>query len=171
MGRYASSPLLQNLESCFCILVHAILSCVVVALNISLHNYRAFLRTHGFTEPDPHSPLLPNGEPANPNRLTLGGHALAGLFAGWTNATVAHPTETIKCKLQLQMVQPEHMPKEFSGPIDVVRKTVKAQGVQGMFKGLGASFMYRSSFVAMFGGMFGDLCGQAAKSGRARRNG
>ena len=36
--------------------------------------------------------------------------------------------------------------------MDVVRKTIQAQGVQGMFKGLGASFMYRSSFVAMFGG-------------------
>lgn len=50
------------------------------------------------------------------------------------------------------MVQPEHVPKEFRGPVDVVRKTIQAQGVQGMFKGLGASFMYRSSFVAMFGG-------------------
>lgn len=68
------------------------------------------------------------------------------------SATVAHPTETIKCKLQLQLVQPEHVPKEFRGPFDVVRKTVKAQGVQGMFRGLGASFLYRSSFMGMFGG-------------------
>ena len=88
-----------------------------------------------------------------PTRLSLSGHALAGLFAGWTNATVAHPTETIKCKLQLQLVQPDHVPKEFRGPVDVVRKTVQMQGIRGMFKGLGASFLYRSSFVAMFGGM------------------
>lgn len=71
------------------------------------------------------------------------------------SATVAHPTETIKGKLQLQLVQPENMPKEFRGPFDVVRKTVQAQGAKGMFKGLGASFLYRSSFMAMFGGESG----------------
>lgn len=74
----------------------------------------------------------------------------------WANArdsaTVAHPTETIKCKLQLQLVRPANIPREFSGPIDVVKQTIQVQGVTGMFKGLGASFMYRSSFVAMFGG-------------------
>ena len=123
-------------------------------LTSSLHNYRAFLKSYGFAEPDPYAPSASLTSDITPTRIRLGGHALAGIFAGWTNATVAHPTETIKCKLQLQMVQPEHVPKEFTGPVDVVRKTIRAQGVQGMFKGLGASFIYRSSFVAMFGGKF-----------------
>lgn len=68
------------------------------------------------------------------------------------SAAVAHPTETIKCKLQLQMVQPNHVPKQFAGPIDVVRQTVQGQGITGMWKGVGASFIYRSCFAAMFGG-------------------
>ncbi|UOH83864.1 hypothetical protein LQV05_006602 [Cryptococcus neoformans] len=90
----------------------------------SLHNYRAFLSAHGLGEQVPNS---------DQKRLSLLGHSVAGLFAGWTNVTVAHPTEIIKCKLQLQLVQPEHVPRQFSGPIDVVRQTVTEQGVTAMF--------------------------------------
>jgi hypothetical protein len=50
------------------------------------------------------------------------------------------------------MIQPDHVPKQFAGPIDVIRKTVAEQGVTGMWKGVGASFIYRSCFAAMFGG-------------------
>ncbi|WWC97124.1 hypothetical protein V866_004002 [Kwoniella sp. B9012] len=109
----------------------------------SLHNYRAILLRHGFAERIPES----DGE-----RLSLLGHSVAGLFAGWTNASIAHPTEVIKCKLQLQLVQPAHVPKQFSGPFDVVRQTVAEHGITGMWRGLGASFIYRSCFAAMFGG-------------------
>jgi solute carrier family 25 carnitine/acylcarnitine transporter 20/29 len=68
------------------------------------------------------------------------------------SAAIAHPTETIKCKLQLQMVQPDHLPRQFAGPVDVVRQTIQGQGITGMWKGVGASFIYRSCFAAMFGG-------------------
>ncbi|RSH90686.1 hypothetical protein EHS25_001291 [Saitozyma podzolica] len=123
----------------------------------SLHNYRAYLKTHGFAEPNPYA----SRDDQDPLRLSLLGHTVAGLFAGWTNASVAHPTEIIKCKLQLQLVQPAHVPKEFKGPIDVVRKTISAQGITGMWKGLGASFLYRSSFLAMFGGLGGTSWGMS----------
>ncbi|WVO14819.1 hypothetical protein L204_102458 [Cryptococcus depauperatus] len=108
----------------------------------SLHNYRVFLMNHGLGE------NIPNGDG---QRLSLVGHSVAGLFAGWTNAALAHPTEIIKCKLQLQLVQPAHIPRQFSGPIDVIRQTVRQQGVTGMWRGLEASFIYRSCFAAMFG--------------------
>ncbi|KAI9635923.1 mitochondrial carrier protein [Dioszegia hungarica] len=112
----------------------------------SLHNYRAYLRDNGFGEHDP------TGASPDGRRLSILGHTVAGLFAGWTNAVVAHPTETIKCKLQLQIAQADNTPKQFKGPVDVVRQTVNAQGIAGMWRGLGASFIYRSSFLAMFGG-------------------
>lgn len=89
------------------------------------------------------------------------------------SASVAHPTETIKCKLQLQLVQPEHVPKQYSGPFDVVRQTYNALGITGMWRGLGASFMYRSCFAAMFGGESGGgsgartLLGMPSASNRA----
>ncbi|OCF40085.1 mitochondrial carnitine/acylcarnitine carrier-like protein [Kwoniella heveanensis CBS 569] len=119
----------------------------------SLHNYRALLLKNGFAERIHISTTSPSLSVAAPGeRLSLLGHSVAGLFAGWTNAAIAHPTEVIKCKLQLQLVQPEHVPKQFSGPIDVVRQTVAEHGVTGMWRGLGASFIYRSCFAAMFGG-------------------
>ncbi|OCF36090.1 solute carrier family 25 (mitochondrial carnitine/acylcarnitine transporter), member 20/29 [Kwoniella heveanensis BCC8398] len=119
----------------------------------SLHNYRALLLKNGFAERKHISTTSPSLSVAAPGeRLSLLGHSVAGLFAGWTNAAIAHPTEVIKCKLQLQLVQPEHVPKQFSGPIDVVRQTVAEHGVTGMWRGLGASFIYRSCFAAMFGG-------------------
>ena len=68
------------------------------------------------------------------------------------SAAIAHPTETIKCKLQLQLVQPDHLSRQFAGPVDVVRQTINGQGITGMWKGVGASFIYRSCFAAMFGG-------------------
>jgi hypothetical protein len=51
-----------------------------VALTLSLHNYRAFLKSHGWSEPIPGSH---EDGPAG-TRLTLKGHTLAGLFAGWS---------------------------------------------------------------------------------------
>jgi solute carrier family 25 carnitine/acylcarnitine transporter 20/29 len=68
------------------------------------------------------------------------------------SAVIAHPTETIKCKLQLQLVQTGKASRQFAGPVDVVRQTVNGQGITGMWKGVGASFIYRSCFAAMFGG-------------------
>nr|ADE10072.1 mitochondrial carrier protein [Tremella fuciformis] len=115
----------------------------------SLHNYRAFWAANGLSE------TAPDGS----KRLSMLGHCIAGTMAGWTNAAVAHPTELIKCKLQLQLVQPEHVPKQYSGPVDVVRQTIAMQGVQGMWRGVASSFIYRSCFAAMFGGfeMFNRL--------------
>ncbi|KAL7418878.1 hypothetical protein Q5752_006562 [Cryptotrichosporon argae] len=117
----------------------------------SLHNYRAWLLAHGLGE---RTPSLDGKQ-----RLSLAGHSLAGLFAGWTNAAIAHPTEMIKCRLQLQLVQPSSVPRQYAGPVDVVRQTVAAQGARGMWRGLAASFIYRSCFAAMFGGF--ELCNRA----------
>ncbi|KAG6851201.1 hypothetical protein H0H93_015211 [Arthromyces matolae] len=53
----------------------------------SLHNYRLFLVRHGLSEPTPTT-----GIP----RLTLMGHGIAGLFAGWTSTLIATPIELLK---------------------------------------------------------------------------
>jgi hypothetical protein len=49
------------------------------------------------------------------------------------SAAIAHPTETIKCKLQLQLVQTGALSRQFAGPIDVIRQTVNGQGITGMW--------------------------------------
>ncbi|WVQ73066.1 hypothetical protein IAR50_002629 [Cryptococcus sp. DSM 104548] len=109
----------------------------------SIHNYRAFLLGHGFQERIPGS---------DKERLSILGHTVAGLFAGWTNSIVCHPSEIVKCKLQLQLARPAHIPKLYSGPLDVIKQTVQQQGVFfGMWRGWGASLIFRSYHAAMFG--------------------
>ncbi|EJU01074.1 mitochondrial carrier [Dacryopinax primogenitus] len=108
----------------------------------SLHNYRLFLIKHGWTERLPSSST---GE----RRLTLSGHAVAGLWAGWTSCIIAMPVDTLKVKLQLQMTRD---PKEwkYRGSIDCMRQIFVAQGPLGLYRGFTSMLLFRSCFASMF---------------------
>ncbi|KAJ9059175.1 hypothetical protein DSO57_1005098 [Entomophthora muscae] len=62
---------------------------------------------------------------------------IAGTFAGWAQVVVGHPFDTVKVKLQTQT-----SPLIYSGPMDCVRKLIKADGiglvinVSGLFRGV-----------------------------------
>ncbi|KAI0655189.1 mitochondrial carrier [Cubamyces menziesii] len=107
----------------------------------SLHNYRLFLIREGMTEPVPGSDV---------KRLTLVGHGIAGLFAGWTSALLATPMEQLKVKLQLQL-QRSTADRVYKGPIDCLRQVVRAHGVLGLWTGFTGSLAFRSNFLWMFG--------------------
>ncbi|OSD03179.1 mitochondrial carrier [Trametes coccinea BRFM310] len=107
----------------------------------SLHNYRLFLIRHGLTETVPGTDV---------KRLTLVGHGIAGLFAGWTSALLATPMEQLKVKLQLQL-QRSTSDRQYKGPIDCIRQIVRAQGVLGLWIGFTGSLAFRSNFLWMFG--------------------
>ncbi|KAI9065837.1 mitochondrial carrier [Trametes sanguinea] len=107
----------------------------------SLHNYRLFLIQQGLTETVPGTDV---------KRLTLVGHGIAGLFAGWTSALLATPMEQLKVKLQLQL-QRSTMDRQYKGPIDCIRQIVRAQGVMGLWIGFTGSLAFRSNFLWMFG--------------------
>ncbi|KAI0825021.1 mitochondrial carrier [Trametes gibbosa] len=107
----------------------------------SLHNYRLVLVRHGLTETTPGSDV---------KRLTLLGHGIAGLFAGWTSALLATPIEQLKVKLQLQL-QRSTADRVYKGPIDCVRQIVRAQSVPGLWAGFTGSLAFRSNFFFMFG--------------------
>ncbi|KAH9898289.1 mitochondrial carrier [Cubamyces lactineus] len=107
----------------------------------SLHNYRLFLIREGMTEPVPGSDV---------KRLTLVGHGIAGLFAGWTSALLATPMEQLKVKLQLQL-QRSTADRVYKGPIDCIRQVVRAHGVLGLWTGFTGSLAFRSNFLWMFG--------------------
>ncbi|CED82104.1 Mitochondrial carnitine-acylcarnitine carrier protein [Phaffia rhodozyma] len=130
----------------------------------SLHNYRILLLSHGFAETTPSLTV----EEKDEKRLSLLGHAVAGIGAGWTNAVFAHPIELLKGKLQLQLAaanthhssrtnhasttSPKPPVVQFSGPIDCARQVVREQGFQGLWRGFGATLAFRSNFAFMFGG-------------------
>ncbi|KAJ9110686.1 hypothetical protein QFC19_001515 [Naganishia cerealis] len=140
----------------------------------SLHNYRAFLLKHGFDERDT------TKEDVEARRLSLLGHSIAGMCAGWSNALPANVVEQVKIKLQLQhtmdaaaaeqkaratlakfalgaspsvqqarsysvktTLSSASAPERYTGPIDVIRQTVKTQGVTGLGKGLGFELFSR----------------------------
>jgi solute carrier family 25 carnitine/acylcarnitine transporter 20/29 len=106
----------------------------------SLHNYRLFLLRHGMTEEVPGT---------DEKRLTLAAHGVAGFFAGLTSAFLATPFELLKVKLQMQQ---ENSPadRQFKGPIDCARQTVRAHGVLGLWTGFTGSLAFRSNFLWMF---------------------
>ncbi|KAM0748561.1 mitochondrial carrier [Meredithblackwellia eburnea MCA 4105] len=79
--------------------------------------------------------------------LSLRGHVLAGMMAGWTVCVIATPIEGLKAKLQMQTIGP----KLYTGPIDCARQIIRANGVQGLWRGFGATLLFRSWFGAMFG--------------------
>ncbi|KAI0932066.1 hypothetical protein AcW1_000707 [Taiwanofungus camphoratus] len=106
----------------------------------SLHNYRLFLIRHNMVESVPGS---------SDRRLTLAGHGLAGLFAGWTSAFLATPMELLKVKLQMQL-QKSAADRQFRGPIDCARQIVRSQGVLGLWTGFTGSLAFRSNFLWMF---------------------
>ncbi|KAF8436106.1 mitochondrial carrier domain-containing protein [Terfezia claveryi] len=54
---------------------------------------------------------------------------VAGVFSGVTKLTVGHPFDTLKVRLQTAP------PSQFAGPIDCLKKTIKKEGVRGLYKG------------------------------------
>ncbi|KEP53337.1 carnitine/acylcarnitine carrier protein [Rhizoctonia solani 123E] len=115
----------------------------------SLHNYRLFLIRNGVTE------TIPGSSDPGARRLTLFGHWLAGLGAGWTGTILAHPMEIARgslpwlVKLQMQ-TQRDVKDRQYKGVIDVIRQIYRVQGPMGIWRGFASSLVYRSSFCWMF---------------------
>ena len=58
-------------------------------------------------------------------------YAICGAGAGMAVGVLATPTELVKCRLQAQ----DHKLRIYSGPTDVIRKTLASEGVFGLFRG------------------------------------
>lgn len=54
---------------------------------------------------------------------------VAGVFSGITKLTVGHPFDTIKVRMQTSAEG------KFKGPLDCLFKTLKNEGVKGLYKG------------------------------------
>jgi len=64
-------------------------------------------------------------------------YALAGLGAGFFSAAVLTPVELVKCNLQVQQAAERGgtTTTNFKGPIDVVARTIKKEGIRGLYRG------------------------------------
>ena len=54
---------------------------------------------------------------------------VAGLFSGMAKLAVGHPFDTVKVRLQTAP------PSKFAGPLDVVARTFRNEGLRGFYKG------------------------------------
>lgn len=71
----------------------------------------------------------------NGGEMTLPQFFMAGSASGLANGLIAGPIEHIRIRLQTQTTGP----KDFAGPLDVIKKLYNRGGVRLLFKGLGAT--------------------------------
>ncbi|KAJ1893261.1 hypothetical protein LPJ66_005865 [Kickxella alabastrina] len=57
---------------------------------------------------------------------------VAGSLAGATQVAIGHPLDTIKVRMQVEGT------RVFSGPVDCLTKTVRSEGVLGLYRGMAA---------------------------------
>ena len=61
---------------------------------------------------------------------------LSAVAAGFCLSFIISPAELIKCRLQLGASDAAH---SYAGPVDAVRQVLRAEGVRGLCRGLGAT--------------------------------
>ncbi|KAK4485245.1 hypothetical protein RD792_007875 [Penstemon davidsonii] len=80
-------------------------------------------------------------------------HAIfpSGLFAGAVISFILCPSELVKCRMQVQGTD-SLLPSlsRYSGPIDCALKTIKTEGLSGIFRGGGATMLRESLGNAVF---------------------
>ncbi|KAK9810326.1 hypothetical protein WJX72_008725 [[Myrmecia] bisecta] len=81
---------------------------------------------------------------------------MAGTVAGSAQLVVGHPFDTIKVKLQSQPQPAPGMKPMYSGALDATRQTIAKEGLQGLFKGMGAPL----ATVALFNAVLFTVRGQ-----------
>ncbi|GAM18499.1 hypothetical protein SAMD00019534_016740 [Acytostelium subglobosum LB1] len=72
---------------------------------------------------------------------------LSGAITGWVVSFVATPIETVKSKLQVQYSGI----KLYNGPIDCIKKTLKSEGIVGLYRAFIPTGFQRTSLWAYFG--------------------
>ncbi|CAI4215248.1 unnamed protein product [Parascedosporium putredinis] len=78
------------------------------------------------------------------------GHGLAGIMAGCTVSFIAAPVEHIKARLQVQYAASKS-DRLFKGPLDCLSKIYGAHGIRGIYRGLGATLLFRGFFFCWWG--------------------
>ena len=79
-------------------------------------------------DPQPTQAPTDRDTPVSTNRAAYNGF-IAGIFSGMAKLAVGHPFDTIKVRLQTTPAA------RFTGPVDCVRQTFRAEGVRGFYKG------------------------------------
>lgn len=87
----------------------------------------------------PASPMLSSCFPSEPCVPCPCQVAAAGAFAGFAGSVLFTPIDLVKNRLQLQQGRPGSSPELYKGPWDVIRRSVKAEGLGVMYRGHSAT--------------------------------
>jgi solute carrier family 25 ornithine transporter 2/15 len=92
-----------------------------------------------------------------------------GAFAGVFSSTAICGFETVKVRLQIQRAQSGGA-QLYSGPLDCMAKTLKSEGLRGLFRGLTALWARDIPFNAFFLGGFELASGAIGKLSETNRD-
>jgi len=76
--------------------------------------------------------LQVNPNPTLTNPVPMWKYLLAGAGSGVCSAFILTPVELVKCRLQIQR---EGVQRLYTGPVDVVRKILNKEGIEGLWRG------------------------------------
>jgi len=112
--------------------------------------------------------------------LNFSEHALCGGLAGIFSAVAITPAEVVKVRLQVSRGKcaAKGDVHQYKGPIDCVRKTVRAEGIPGLFRGLNSvlardlpfNCVFLSSYEVIIHGMLSFRGGGADKAALASKD-
>jgi len=68
----------------------------------------------------------------------------------WTVSFIAAPVEHVKARLQIQYAAEKSL-RQYKGPIDCTKQILTGHGIQGLYRGLGATLLFRSFFFFWWG--------------------
>ena len=92
-----------------------------------------------------------------------GASLVSGAVSGMLGVAAAYPLELVRVRLQ---VQPGH--SLFLGPWDCLRKTVRGEGVRGLYKGMASPLIGATLTKTVNFGTFGFLLASLREQGGER---
>lgn len=90
-----------------------------------------------------------------------------GAFSGVCVSFLLTPVELIKCRLQIQQ---EAGAGKYSGPLDCLSKTIKQDGLRGLFKGHTATLSRETTGNAVWFGTYETICRSMTPVGGSKRD-
>jgi ornithine carrier protein len=63
---------------------------------------------------------------------------VCGSIAGIVGRYIEYPFDTVKVRLQSQ---PDHLPQQYTGPLDCFKKSLKQDGFIGIYRGISAPLL------------------------------
>lgn len=79
----------------------------------------------------------------------------AGSIGGTVSIICCHPLDTVRTRLQVDALSNAPGNRLYTGAIDCLRKTIKHEGIRGLYKGMASPLAAQGFYKAVMFGAFG----------------